>query len=216
MKKNSYGIAFEEWNIDSFVERYHFAQTDKDLLNAMARIVFETMKVYTAYEKKGNGIVGIATLGKEYDALEDVMLMAEQLTLSYSMECLSMELLSKGYERLNESVHQELGQWLSTFHFLDDQEMEQLSQRESLMDAVGVDGTGSMMKPLKSVMFQADLVPVRQESGCHDCSNCSNKTCSFRQIMEEKKQRYQGVEQKKEQAMVYSYGVSMIFGGENK
>lgn len=216
MKKKSYAIAFGEWNIDSFVERYHFALTDKELLRAMAQIVFETMKVQIAYEEKETGIVAIATLGKAYDALEDVMLISEQLMLSYSMECLSMELLSQGYERLNESVHQERGQWLSVFHFLEEEEMRQLPERNQLLDAVDVDGSGIMMKPLKSVMFQADYVSVKQQSGCHDCSHCNNKTCSFRQVLEEKKQQYHDVEQRKEQAKAYSYGAAMIFGGENK
>ncbi|MDO5154654.1 MAG: hypothetical protein Q4D51_01690 [Eubacteriales bacterium] len=212
--KKTYKIPYNEINTDAFIKRYHFEGNDRELIQATLFFVCEMMCVDTAISYETDGVVGVATLGKRYDSLQELTMDGEQLSISYCMECLSMELLSKAYAYMNETVFEKKGVWLSTYHFLEEYEMTKLAECDELLHAVDVVWEKGMLKPLKSVVFRADYTSIREQSDCHDCSQCNNISCSFRKVMEEKRKLNQNVEGRKQQVKAYSYGASMIFGGD--
>lgn len=196
-----YKIAYHELDMEGFIKRYHFARQDFEMIKATARFLCEITKVETWFLERTDGIICAVTLGRQYDGAAGLVADSGNLLLSYCMECLGMEFLSGGYEKINDTVHERKGVWLSRFDFLGEEDFLQI---EDFFPRTGVEWENGMLRPLKSVVFKADYRSEKEDEGCHDCSNCGNITCSFRKIIERKSAR------------AYSYGAATIFGGGEK
>lgn len=216
MKKirESFKIAYEDIAIDSFMKRYHFEEKDRNLLDAACRFLTELIEVETGILLEKDRAVCLVTLGKRYDELSDMTAEAGHLLLSYSLECLGMEILSRAYEKINELVFHQSGKWLGEYYFLGDENIEDLAACLSAFDGLSVTWEKGMLHPLKSVVFMAEYREKKDDSGCHNCERCKNITCSFRNITENK--QVQNTQTKTVDMKVYSYGISQILGNGKK
>ena len=220
MFHNIYKIEYQQMDMKAFMERYHFDWQDCEMVKAAARFLSEITDIETWVMEEDEGVVCVATLGKRYDEIAGIAADSGNLLLSYCMECLGMEFLSKGYEKINQTVHEKTGLWLSKYHFLGEEEsavmMKQMLQSEKKEHMVSVEWKNGMLSPLKSVIFSAKYQSQKESEGCHNCSACENITCSFRKIVEQKNKLYENVDNRKRSAKAYSYGVTAIFGGEQE
>lgn len=222
MLYHTYKIAYEELDVTGFMQRYHFDKQDLEMVQAAMRFLSEITQVEVWILDKKSGVLCAATLGRRYDELEALVAESGNLFLSYCMECIGMEFLSKGYEKINETVQEQKGLWLSKFSFLDEENMAEKEVQELFcmvlsesgkMEREGVEWKNGMLKPLKSVIFRAEYRNQKEEGVCTDCSGCENITCSFRKFMTRKNKLYENVDNRKRSAKAYSYGVTTIFGG---
>jgi len=215
-KKYIFTIEQNDITIEHFIKRYHFDEKDRELLLATGRFLSElnTVEAWIAYND--SGVVCTATLGDKYDRLLDVVAESQHLLLAYSMECFAMEFLSKTYEKMNETVFQETGKWMGEYHFLGDEDFQDI---EKYLQEFSGDGLSEhalswengMLHPLKSVIFTAEYKEKREDSGCHKCELCENVTCSFRHVVQKPHRRKNKVEIDVSNT-VYSYGIAQIFG----
>lgn len=215
MKKihDFFKITYKEVELDSFMERYHFEKKDRMLLDAEYRILSELVEAEVAILLKKEQAVCAVTLGKRYDELMNLTADAGHLLLSYSLECFSLEFLSQAYEKVNEAVFFEMGKWLSEYHFLGDDNIEELKACLTLFDRLPVTWEKGMLHPLNSVVFTAEYKDRREESSCHRCERCKNTTCSFRKT---ENKPAQNADTKTAGMQVYSYGISQILGKGRK
>lgn len=214
--QNSFKITYKEMALDSFMERYHFEEKDRMLLDAVCRILTELIEAEVVILLKKEQAVCAVTLGKRYDELLNLTADAGHLLLSYSLECFSLEFLSRVYGKINEAVFFETGKWLSEYHFLGDDNIEELEACLPLLDCLSVTWEKGMLHPLNSVIFTAQYKDRREESGCHGCEKCKNISCSFRKTGEEKNKLAQNADTKTAGMQVYSYGISQILGKGRK
>ena len=134
--------------------------------------------------------------------------------LAYAMECFGMEYLSKSYEKLNEIVLTETGKWMGIYRFLGEGDIEMIKRCLCAVEKMPVTWKEGMLRPLKSVIFEAPLKEHKVESGCHNCEQCENVTCSFREVMQEGRKRKEKILEAAKEQRVYSYGISRIFTKE--
>lgn len=214
--RTSFKIAYDEINLNAFLQRYHFEEKDRKLLDAVCRILTEVVDVEAGILLKAEEAVCIVTLGKRYDELSDLAMDAGHLLLSYSLECFGMELLSRAYERIDEMVFDKVGKRLGEYNFLGDKDLENMEECLSEFHGIPVHWDNGMLHPLKSVMFTASYRKEGERTRCNSCEQCENITCSFRKIVERKNKLYENVDNRKRSAKAYSYGASMIFGGEKE
>lgn len=225
-KKYTYSIEQNMITIEKFIKRYHFNTEDRDLLSATGKFLAELNQVEAGIAYCDDKVVCVATLGERYDRLFDVVADSKHLLLAYSMECFAMEFLSRTYEKMNETVYEETGKWMGEYHFLGDDELEDIetylkefssafscdkTSKDSDDDSFNITWKNGMINPLKSVIFTAGYSEKRSESGCHNCEQCSNLTCSFRNIVQ-RKERKQNDYSINEKNAAYSYGIAQIFG----
>lgn len=210
--QDSFKITHKEIVLDSFMERYHFEEKDRTLLDAACRILTELIEAKVVILLKKEQAVCAVTLGKRYDELLNLTVDARHLLLSYSLECFSLEFLSLVYEKINEAVFFEMGKWLSEYHFLGDDNIEELETCLPLFDHLPVSWEKGMLHPLNSVVFMAGYKDRKEESGCSNCERCKNVTCSFRKMVKAENKPAQNANTKTMRMQVYSYGISQILG----
>ena len=215
-KKYIFTIEHNDIMIEHFIKRYHFEEKDKELFMSTGRFLSELNTVEARIAYNDDCVVCTATLGERYDRLLEVVAESKHLLLAYSMECFAMEFLSKTYEKMNETVFQETGKWMGEYHFLGEEEFQNIEKYIKEYSDNGVSDNklfwkNGMLHPLKSVIFTAEYKVRREDSGCHNCELCENITCSFRQVVQKPVNRrnkaYVDINN-----TVYSYGISQIFG----
>ena len=225
-KKYSFHISQKDIDLAQFVGRYHFDEKDRPLILAAGGFLAELLPVKAGIRYEKDHVLCAATLSEKYDRLLDLAEEDEEknLLLAFAMECFAMELLSKGYERMNEAVHEETGRWMGTYHFLS---VEDMADRGTVLLSPGPMGTkepspcpelgiilkNGMLYPSKSVIFTAPYVDGKDDKGCHNCDLCSNTGCLFRQEIRKREEEMKKREQGLAQSAAYSYGVSRVFGG---
>lgn len=219
-RKYIYSIEQNAITIEQFIKRYHFDEKDRELLLATGRFLAELNTVEAGIVYADDRAICVATLGSRYDRLLDVVAESEHLLLAYSMECFAMEFLSKTYEKMNEAVFQETGKWMGEYHFLDEDDFQEIERYLNVLSEGGfsdcmVSWENGMLHPLKSVIFTAEYREKREDSGCHNCEKCNNVTCSFRQVVQKTKRKTRQVDVDASSA-AYSYGISQIFGRGEK
>lgn len=219
-KKYIFTIEQNDITIEHFIKRYHFDEKDRELLLATGRFLSElnTVEAWIAYND--DRVVCTATLGDKYDRLLDVVAESQHLLLAYSMECFAMEFLSKTYEKMNETVFQETGKWMGEYHFLGDEDFQDIEKyllefSDNGLSEHALSWENGMLHPLKSVIFTAEYKEKREDSGCHSCELCENVTCSFRQVVQKPPRRKNKVEVDVSNK-VYSYGIAHIFGKQGE
>ncbi len=209
-KTYKYVIEENELTIGNFIARYHFDPADEVFLLSVGRFLSELVTVEAEIMYYEDKVVCAATLGAGYDKLCDVAEEAGKLFLAYSLECFSMEFLSKAYEKMNETVYRETGKWMGAYRFLGDGELEELEDYTNRLSSVMLQWKNGMLRPLKSVIFTAAYKEDRKESGCDTCENCKNTSCSFRRVIHKNRAPKRVVPDEKVSAA--SYGISRIFG----
>ena len=83
--------------MNPFMERYHFEMKDRQMIETTVRFACELIKLHIVIGYREEGVTCAITLGDQYDKLSDAV--GEHLLLSYCLECVGMELLSKAYEK---------------------------------------------------------------------------------------------------------------------
>ncbi len=214
MKQKQYTFSVESDSIqmDKFIKRYHFDEKDKELLCATGHFLAEMISVEAGILYLEEKTVCVATLGSRFDRMSDVVAESEHLLLAYSMECFGMEFLSKAYEKMNEMVFQETGKWMGEYIFLGEENLEEIREGLDAFSNLSVTWKNGMLRPLKSVIFTAKYKEKREDSGCHNCEQCNNVTCSFREGVQKKNQKNRNVLALNKSGKVYSYGISRILG----
>lgn len=127
-KKYIFTIEQNDITIEHFIKRYHFDEKDRELLLSTGRFLSELNMVEAWITYNDDGVVCMATLGDRYDRLLDVVAESKHLLLAYSMECFAMEFLSKTYEKMNETVYEETGKWMGEYHFLGDEDIQDIER----------------------------------------------------------------------------------------
>lgn len=217
-KKYFFTFKKEEIMVPSFMERYHFDRKDRELVESVGMFLSGLITAPAVIQYEEQGVCCGVTLGATYDELEALVMNSGNLLMSYCMECYGMELLSKAYQKMNEAVFAQTGKWMGTYHFLGVEEEEKLQDflagiRREWNEEEGpfLAFEKGMLKPLKSVVFTAPYRDKREESGCHSCEQCENRSCSFRKTMESASmKKRKPIEQQIEKQARYSYGVSRI------
>lgn len=209
MKTYSFSVGYEDISIENFLKRYHFDDNDIELIkstgNFLAGIVTITAAIFYQQEK----LFCAVTLGKHFDELENLVVESGNLMLSYCIECLGMELLSKAYVKMNEAVFQETGKWMGEYHFLDSDNLEITKKLADGLEENGIFLKKGMIHPLKSVIFTAEYKKNKAESGCHSCEKCDNLNCSFREVSVSRMHTEKN-ERQMDKGRIYSYGISRI------
>lgn len=208
-EKYSFLIEYEELDMKQFISRYHFEKKDEALLAATGRFLAELITVQAAVRYLEEGVECVVTLGKDFDRLSE--LVAEQLLLSYCVECMGMEFLSKSYEKINELVFHETGKWIGDFYFLGEGGMKEIEESHEIVRDLCVEWKNGMLHPLKSVVFTANYKERKEENECGHCEQCKNVTCSFRKTPKLKNKMNQNVNTTILEKARCSYGISHIF-----
>jgi len=211
-KQYTFTMETEAIQMDQFMKRYHFDGKDQELLRATGRFLAEIITVKAGICFAQEKAVCVVTLGERFDHIADVVAESGHLLLEYALECFGMEFLSKSYEKLNETVFGEIGQWLGTYRFLGDAELEAMKTYLASFQELSVYWKQGMLRPLKSVVFEATYQRKQEDSGCHNCEQCDNVTCSFRKVVQKGKRWNEQTVQERKSNAVYSYGISRILG----
>lgn len=197
--------------MQKFMERYHFEPKDRQMVEATVRFVCEIVRVQMWIGYQEDGIVCTITLGNPYDKLSDVV--TEHLLLSYCMECVGMEMLSKAYERVNQHVYEKKGCWIGAYQF---PEGENAQGQLKKLPETSVEWRNGMMRPAKSVVLTAKYVTDPTQSGCEHCTHCGNVDCVFRKRQEKENTKLNYGNASVMGTQAYSYGVQRIFGNDRK
>lgn len=209
VKAYTFPVGKEDISIDNFIERYHFDENDKELIKSTGIFLTGIITIIAVVSYRQENLVCAVTLGKQYDELEALVEESGNLLLAYCMECMGLELLSKAYAKVNEAVFQETGKWMGAYHFEDSDRLKVENELAKALGEKGIYWKNGMLHPLKSVLFTAEYKENRTESGCHNCEQCDNLTCSFREIA-----ALWGTAKMDEKIMDrsrrYSYGISRI------
>lgn len=169
---------------------YHFEEKDGRNLSKLGRTILQEIMpklYYGAFpfeEKEGQEqIAVIVTLGERFDEIQEEYSRQKQLSESYQIECIGMELLKLAYEKVAEQIYEATGKWLGTFQFLGDKYPLEMIPAvcEALAPGEISYNDAYMLQPKKTVVFLSVLGTERKESSCHLCDNCSNVTCQNRQ-----------------------------------
>lgn len=176
----SFSIGADEIAVENFIKRYHFGQNDKELVQSAAVFLAGIVQVDAAIGYEDNGVTCAVTLGKHYDELAGIAEDSGNLLLSYCIECLGMEFLASAYEKISETVFTATRKWLGDYRFLDVVDIEKDQSLFPICEAGGIQFEKGMLHPLKSVVFTAGYKEEKSGAG-HDCGNCENAGCDYRQ-----------------------------------
>lgn len=209
VKAYTFPVGKEDISIDNFIKRYHFDENDKELIKSTGTFLAGIITIIAVVCYRKENLVCAVTLGKPYDELEALVEASGNLLLSYCMECMGMELLSKAYAKMNEAVFRETGKWMGEYHFPDSDKLKAENELEKVLEEKGIYWKNGMLHPLKSVLFTAEYKENKTESGCHSCEQCDNLTCSFREIAALRRPAKRD-EKTVDRSRSYSYGISRI------
>lgn len=204
-------ITYKEILMNPFMERYHFDAKDRQMIEATVRFACELIKVQMVVGYREDGIICAITLGAQYDKLSDAV--GDHLLLSYCLECVGMELLSKAYEKVNLHVYEKKGYWIGNYQF---PEGEKAREQLRCLHTSAVVWKKGMLHPAKSVILVAGYVTDKKQSGCEHCVHCGNTDCVFRKKEEKENSLSWNGNASAVGTSIYSYGIQRIFGNDRK
>lgn len=173
--------------LEQSMERFHFTE-HKRLWEKTYRTLLRVCepKVYYEYGyPEPDQVTVILTLGEEIDRRLETAQKDGQFLEAYALECLSMELLSQGYEQMKSIFFREKRRLLSEMRFCTIEDMDMLlpslSKRWGVLP-IQVNEAMALV-PSKSVIYYGLF-----EGNCtiqtHHCASCKHLDCVFRDNME--------------------------------
>lgn len=204
-------IEYKDIMMSEFMKRYHFETKDAEMVTAAVRFACKLIEVESVIRYEESGVICVVTLGERFDKLSDVV--SDNLLLSYCIECVGMELLSKAYERVNQYVYEERKMWLTNYQFL---QTEDIKKGLDEVKTTCVTWKKGMLRPAKSVVLRADYVEDRGKSGCEHCLQCGNVNCVFRKQTISPNNLSKRSNTNAVGKNVYSYGINQIFGNNRE
>lgn len=202
MKQVKFTLNLSEEEIKDTLDHYHFSRGDLRVLCSFFQALKPLIDCKAFYEIiKPDGerpkllqfaeeecfVAAVVTLGKGPDRLMELYLEAEDVSAAYMLECLSLDLLRKSYEKLGKLIAREEKLYIKKYEFPGGR--YPLEKTKDILDYFSqneVTYTESfMLLPQKSVVFLGELTKKEQEKCVHICESCGNIQCSNR-IMEKK------------------------------
>lgn len=199
-------------NYQMLIKQYHFDAENVDILTRIGKQVYGSSVpiLWYGFLHKSDVmrentspddilLCAIVTLGKGVDDLQAQYNDREQLSSSYMVECISMELLRAAYEQIGEIIYRKHGHWLADMSFLGEKyPLTLMDHLFPLLNPTDVSyNKAYMLLPKKTVVFISELQETRNGSICRTCDSCSNLTCANRL--------------KRESAVNLTYGYQRIF-----
>ncbi len=225
MQTFTVALSLTKEEIKLLLSRYHFKDTDFFKVEAVYQALLPLVRAEGVYVlqkqneeiKEAEFFVVFLTLGKQVDALQDLYSENECVSEAYIIECLSLELLKKAYEKAVQQIQKESGKWVSGLKFLGDTyPLKLLPKLQQMVGNVGISyNSNFVLSPRKSVVFLMPVSKVQVKNVCHICTNCGNVNCQYRENipeMTEETNRRIEEERKSGQRQAMPYGYQKIFG----
>lgn len=166
--------------------KYHYDETEKAVLEAVARRMQRCMYEEAAYEqleREHESAAVIMTLGAGVDVLQDTYAGEGLLSECYMIEALGSELLLRGYVAYNRLVREQSGEHVARYFFLGSDPDHSIEKLPALLEATELPVTcteGFCMLPKKSVAFYAQFTEDESEQCEGICVGCGIENCSNR------------------------------------
>ncbi len=167
------------------LSHYHFQQRDEDKIHILTQQLLQVTDgvVYYAddYLQKSRLVV-LVTLGAGVDALQEEYTAAGQLTESYMIECIAMELLKNAYEQAADLIYSHYGCWMDGFDFLGEiVPIESMKELFAILEPEEISyNQAYMITPKKTAAFYTTLTDSRKTAYCNLCDMCSHTKCVHR------------------------------------
>lgn len=175
-------VSLDEACLQEFVRRYHFNDTDKKEIIRLYRQLSPRVHAEFHYVLEGDGAVVVMTLGSAFDELQDSFIQKGDINRAYMVDCLGIEIMSLGYDKIDEKLHELTGKYAGGYVFTGVEELP-LSETPRLMALLGQKvvtyNEAYVLLPKKSVLFTVPLYDEKIEK--HDkCAYCSAVSCQLR------------------------------------
>lgn len=186
-------LILDEADMRELMKTYHFESSQRDVLERVyqslqkemqpeADLRFADEKVCSEIPFIGeeHSIIGTVTLGDGIDKLLQTYYQANRVLEAYAADCLSMELLRKGYTQFEQLVHAECGQWPEKYEFIGDKyPLDTIPQLLSCLPETAIRANSAYaLFPGKSVLFVAGLSKERKGCALRLCEECDAKHCA--------------------------------------
>lgn len=175
----------DENAMPQIVSRYHFRKQDEDKMQVLIQRlcqISEAVVYFADKEQEETRLAVLVTLGAGVDALQEEYTAAGQLTESYMIECIAMELLKNAYEQAADRIYNYYGLWMEGFDFLGERvPMEAMEEMFALLKPEEISyNQAYMLTPKKTVAFYTTLTDSRKTAYCNLCRTCSHTKCIHR------------------------------------
>ncbi|MEG1459473.1 MAG: hypothetical protein RSJ40_09215, partial [Acetivibrio sp.] len=178
IKAEKLKVSLEKNDFQRIIERYHYKPEEGQrifaLYERMEKEVEAKAYLKISGKEENKEAMVLVTLGKDLDVLQEKYSKEEKIWEEYAIECLSMELLWKAYEQVEEKIYILCGQWSGNYGFYGDQiPLEQIKEALLSMEQeeVSCNGAGALT-PKKSVLYGIQLTEKCENSGRDLCSRC--------------------------------------------
>lgn len=198
MKTYSLEVALTKEEIESMMVRYHFDDADLfamlntyesmlPLVKASAYVdvvlTEEDRKRYPFVKENRFAVVAV-TLSEMVDRLQELYLEVTEVMVAYRIECLSLDLLRKAYQQIEDILYKEYG--LQGGAYIFPGEKYEVECIEALLKELGqteITMTENfMLKPQKSAVYLLELKEEKQTGHSGICATCSNReTCEYKE-----------------------------------
>jgi hypothetical protein len=184
-------VALEQKDFSRMLQKYHFQDSDQPLLQDNYALLLPHIhaKGYFALDVPVASItydsyaLGLVTLGNGIDELQQEYTKQQNLTESYMLDCLGLELLSKSYQEVVKEVQRMTDKWVTSIDFLGDTyPLSLLPKFFEILHPEDISyNRDFMLTPLKSVSFLLPLSDTKTEHDvCNLCTHCGNEQCILR------------------------------------
>lgn len=193
-------LYMEEKSLAQILSRYHFRKSDEAQIRGLTECLMQTAEPALYYapctQEDVRRLAVLVTLGAGVDEMQSAFTQKGQLSESYMIECIAMELLGNAYEQSAEKIYSHYGLWIGEFAFLGDRvPIEETEALFRILQPREISyNQAYMFTPRKTVAFYTELTQKRQESYCNQCETCRNTKCANRNAC-------------------LTYGYRQIFGG---
>lgn len=233
MEKIKLRAELDQAALNHMILKYHFGEDDRELIfsihNAMKSLVCPSLYIKLGKDEDRLRMSGIQyeryalvliTLGIMVDELEELYGRAEALKNAFIVECLSMEILKKAYEAMEEVVVKKWALYPGEYAFPGDRlPLEYIKDLFCLVPQKEITYNSALaFKPSKSGAFVIELKNTPGRKKCGICDNCGNLNCSYGNS---KKSNHKNKENKnthsgRNEGITLNYGFQRIFGRERE
>ncbi|MDO4291880.1 MAG: hypothetical protein Q4C65_01500 [Eubacteriales bacterium] len=189
-KKQALLLEEREQAARKVLEKYHFAAEDEELLQSVARQLWQAAEGKAGFwfapqrrEGSRQELVAAMTLGAEVDRLQEAYSGSGRLLECYMAEMLAGELLMRGYAAFERCVLRQTGRYVADYRFFGGEDCPLEGIREALCEL----GTGELrcnsafcLIPKKSVVFLAGLTEQEKLRCAGVCAGCARRDCPNR------------------------------------